>query len=78
MIFALVVLVLLGFSVLLNLGHLMRGLVPMSVARTHSTGPRLEEVVTEDNDASARSRSSRWMASSPARPLTRAASAWWT
>ncbi len=54
MIFALVVLVLLGFSVLLNVGHLMRGLVPMSVARTHSVGPRLEEVVTEDNDASAK------------------------
>jgi protease-4 len=52
MIFALVVLVLLGFSVLLNLGHLMRGLVPMRVTRLHAVGPRLEEVVTEDNDAS--------------------------
>ena len=52
MIFALVVLVLLGFSVLLNLGHLMRGLVPMRVAHLHAAGPRLEEVVTEDNDAS--------------------------
>src|SRR5512139_3825344 len=52
MIFALVVLVLLGFSVLLNLGHLMRGLVPVRVTRLHQSGPRLEEVVTEDNDVS--------------------------
>jgi protease-4 len=52
MIFALVVLVLLGISVLFNLGHLARSLVPMSVSRTRTAGPRLEEVVTEDNDAS--------------------------
>ena len=51
MIFALVVLVLLGVSVLFNLGHLARSLVPMSVNRTRAVGPRLEEVTTEDNDA---------------------------
>jgi protease-4 len=54
MIVALVLLVLLGISVLANLGHLMRGLVPMRSARTHSAGPRLEEVVTEDNDAASK------------------------
>ena len=54
MIFALVVLVLLGISVLFNVGHLMRGLVPMRVARMHSTGPRLEEVIKEDNDAASK------------------------
>jgi protease IV len=51
MIFALVVLVLLGISVLFNLGHLVRSLVPVRVSRAHEFGPRLEEVVTEDNDA---------------------------
>ena len=51
MIFALVVLLLLGISVLFNLGHLVRGLVPMRVSRIHEVGPRLEEVTTEDNDA---------------------------
>ncbi len=54
MIFALVVLVLLGFSVLLNVGHLMRSLIPGRVTRLHAAGPRLEEVVTEDNDASSK------------------------
>jgi protease IV len=51
MVFALVVLVLLGISVLFNLGHLMRIFVPVSVSRTHTVGPRLEEITTEDNDA---------------------------
>ena len=54
MIFALVLLVLLGISVLFNLGHFMRGFVPVSVSRVHAVGPRLEEVTTEDNDASAK------------------------
>ena len=54
MIFALVVLVLLGFSMLLNMSHLLRGLAPVRVAGTHAAGPRLEEVITEDNDASAK------------------------
>jgi len=51
MIFALVVLVLLGISVLFNLGHLARSFVPVSVSGSHAVGPRLEEVTTEDNDA---------------------------
>ena len=51
MIFALVVLVLLGISVLFNLGHLARSFVPLSVSRARTVGPRLEEVTTEDNDA---------------------------
>jgi len=51
MIFALVVLVLLGISVLFNLGHLARSFMPMSASRTHTIGPRLEEATTEDNDA---------------------------
>lgn len=54
MIFALIVLVLLGISVLFNLGHLLNGLVPMGVTRTHSIGPRLEEVIKEDNGASSK------------------------
>lgn len=54
MIFALVVLVLLGISVLFNLGHLVRGLVPMRVSRAREVGPRLEEVVTEDNEAASK------------------------
>ena len=51
MIFALVVLVLLGISVLFNLGHLVRSFVPVSVGGARAVGPRLEEVTTEDNDA---------------------------
>ena len=54
MVFALMVLVLLGISLLFNLGHFARGLVPVKVSRIHTVGPRLEEVVTEDNDASAK------------------------
>jgi len=52
MIFALVVLVLLGISVLFNLGHLVRSLVPVRVSRANAVGPRLEEVITEDNESS--------------------------
>ena len=54
MIFAIVLLVLLGISMLANLGHLLNGLVPMRVARSNSVGPRLEEVTTEDNGASSK------------------------
>src|ERR1039458_7533778 len=54
MVFALIVLVLLGISVLFNLGHFVRGFVPVKVSRVHTVGPRLDEVVTEDNDASAK------------------------
>ena len=53
MIFALVVLVLLGFSALLNVRHVMRGFGPR-VAGTRQAGPRLEEATTEDNDASSK------------------------
>jgi protease-4 len=52
MIFALIVLVLLVISVVLNIGHVLNGLMPVNVAGYHSAGPRLEEVVKEDNDAS--------------------------
>ena len=54
MILALVLLVLLGVSMLANLGHLLSGFAPMKMARTRPVGPRLEEVVTEDNDAAAK------------------------
>ena len=54
MIFALVLLVLLGVSVLANLGHLLSSFSPMKMARARPAGPRLEEVVTEDNDAAAK------------------------
>ena len=70
MIFALVVLVLLGISVLFNLGHLARSFVPVSVSRARAVGPRLEEVITEDNDACQQDRRRRGrMASSPASAL---------
>ena len=54
MVFALIVLVLLGISMLFNMGHFMRSFVPVSVSRVHSVGPRLEEITTEDNDASSK------------------------
>ena len=54
MVLALAVVVLLGISLLFNLGHFMRGFGPVKVSRLHATGPRLEEVVTQDNDASAK------------------------
>src|ERR1039457_4473360 len=54
MIVALVLLVLLGFSVLVNLGHFVRGLAPLHVAHANSVGPRLEEGTTEDNGASSK------------------------
>jgi len=52
MVFALIMLVLLGVSLLFNVGNFMRGFVPMKVSRAHAVGLRLEEVVTVDNDAS--------------------------
>ena len=52
MAFALVVLVFLGISLLFNLGHFVRGFVPVKVSHGHTTGPRLDEVVTQDNDVS--------------------------
>src|ERR1039458_1936052 len=49
MVFALILLVLLGCSMLVNVGHLLTGLGPMKVGRMNTVGPRLEEVNTEDN-----------------------------
>jgi protease-4 len=51
MVFAIILLILLGISVLINFTHLMGGLSPISVTHNRPVGPRLEEVVTEDNDA---------------------------
>jgi protease-4 len=51
MVFAIVLLVLLALSVLLNIGSMFtRSLGPTRRA-SHSVGPKLEEVVTEDHDA---------------------------
>jgi protease-4 len=54
MVFALILLVLLGCSMLVNVGHLLTGLGPMKVGRMNTVGPRLEEVNTEDNGASSK------------------------
>ncbi len=54
MIFAFVLLVLLGISVLMNLGHMVESLFTIKGVRTHTVGPRLDEVVLEDNDASSK------------------------
>jgi protease IV len=54
MIFAIVLLVLLGISMLANLGHLLNSFVPMRVAHVNTIGPRLEEAVVEDNGASSK------------------------
>ena len=54
MVFALIMLVMLGISLLFNLGHFLTGLVPGKVSRAHTAGPRLDEVVTVDNDASSK------------------------
>jgi protease-4 len=51
MIFAVILLLLLGISVLVNLSHFVGGFSPIAVTRARTAGPRLEEVVTEDNDA---------------------------
>ena len=51
MIFAVVMLVLLIVSVLANFGQWINGLVPVKGVYTRSTGPRLDEVLLEDNDS---------------------------
>jgi protease IV len=51
MIFAVLLLLLLGISVLFNLSSFLGGLSPMKVTHVRPAGPRLEEVITEDNDA---------------------------
>jgi len=54
MIFAVLLLVLLGISLLFNLGHYLGNFTSMKGARSRAAGPRLEEVVTEDNDAASK------------------------
>ena len=57
MVFAIVLLVLLCVSVLLNFGQFVSGLMPMRAARlgaTETVGPKLDEVLLEDNDASSK------------------------
>jgi protease-4 len=51
MIVALILFVLLAFSFLSNLGHFARNFVSSGGKRINSAGPRLEEVIIEDNDA---------------------------
>src|SRR5438552_11214027 len=52
MIFALILLVLLAFSVLGNFSSLVGSLFYSKSKHMRASGPRLEEVITEDNDAS--------------------------
>src|SRR3569832_957940 len=55
MVFALILLVLLGFSMLFNLGNFARHLLGGGSANyTRTVGPRLDEVVYEDNDAASK------------------------
>jgi protease-4 len=54
MIFAIVLLLLLGLSVLMNLGQMAESLFSIKGVSTHVAGPRLDEVVLEDNDASSK------------------------
>src|SRR3954452_3656450 len=51
MVVALILLVLLVFSFLSNVGHYAKNLVSSGGKHIHSSGPRLEEVIVEDNDA---------------------------
>ena len=51
MVFSVILLLLLGISVLVNLGHFVGGIGSISTGRSRQAGPRLEEVMTEDNDA---------------------------
>lgn len=55
MVVAIILFVLLGFSVLMNLGHLMESFLGASQLQTYaSAGPRLDEVMLEDNDGRAK------------------------
>ena len=51
MIVALILFVLLAFSFLSNLGHYAKNFVSSGGKHIHSSGPRLEEVIVEDNEA---------------------------
>ena len=54
MILALVLLALLVISVLFNLGQFLAGVMPVTVAGSPAGGPRLDEVIKEDNKASSK------------------------
>ena len=55
MVFALILLVLLGISLLFNLGHFVSQMVSLGGGQSHSaTGPRLEETVLKDNGGSSK------------------------
>jgi len=51
MIFALVLLVFLAVSLLGNFGQFVSGIVPVASVHTRVAGPKLDEVILEDNDA---------------------------
>jgi protease-4 len=51
MVLAIILLVLLLISFLSNLGHYAKNFVSSGGKHIHSSGPRLEEVIVEDNDA---------------------------
>ena len=54
MIFAIILLLLLGISVLFNIGHFVDRIVHLDGMRARSSGPRLDEVVVEDTGASSK------------------------
>src|SRR6185503_1242679 len=51
MVLAIVCLVLLAFSFLVNIGQFFGGAGSVQPVRSRTAGPRLDEVVLEDNDA---------------------------
>jgi protease-4 len=51
MVFAIILLALLGISVLMNFGQLLSGFVPAPVHHMRTVGPKLEEVLIEDNSS---------------------------
>jgi protease-4 len=51
MVFAFILLILLVVSMLYNMGHFMSSFTHPRVRYARSSGPKLEEVITEDNDA---------------------------
>lgn len=51
MVFAIILMVVLALSVLINFTQFISGLGSYRVARGHSSGPRLDEATYEDNDA---------------------------
>src|SRR5215831_14850439 len=51
MILAIVLLVFLAISLLGNFGQFVSGVVPVASVRTRTAGPKLDEVLMEDNDA---------------------------